>query len=81
MQCTTTENTCELQAELNTLGYFNAKWHNKQLDMEITQLLRIYDNDGKAFTAPMCELFNRYAGVFTKPGKPALQDIKHKIEL
>ena len=29
----------------------------------------------------MCELVNKYADVFTKPGKPIAQDIKHKIEL
>ena len=29
----------------------------------------------------MHELVNKYADVFTKPGKPVAQDIKHKIEL
>ena len=29
----------------------------------------------------MHELLNKYADIFTKPGKPVAQDIKHKIEL
>ena len=28
----------------------------------------------------MHALLNKYFGVFTKPGKPVAQDIKHKIE-
>ena len=30
---------------------------------------------------PCMTLVNMYADVFTKPGKPIAQDIKHKIEL
>ena len=29
----------------------------------------------------MCKLVKKYAAIFTKPGKPVTQDIKHKIEL
>ena len=29
----------------------------------------------------MHELLNKYADVFTKPGKPVAREIKHKIEL
>ena len=29
----------------------------------------------------MHELVNKYSGVFTKPGKPIAQDIKHNIKL
>ena len=38
--------------------------------MEILQLPMIADNAGEAFSAPMHELVNKYADVFTKPGKP-----------
>ena len=41
-----------------------------QLCMEIPQLSKISDDTGEAFTAPMRELVNKYADVFTKPGKP-----------
>ena len=81
MQCTATEDTSELLAEVNPLAYFNATWYNNQLEMEIPQLSKIYDDAGEAFTAPLSELLNKYADVFTKPGKPVARDIKHKIEL
>ena len=47
--------------------------------MKIPQLPKISDDTGETFTAPMSELLNKYAGVFTI--KPVAQDIKHKIEL
>ena len=81
MQCTATEDSSELLAELNPLAYFNVKWHNNQLDLEIPQLPKIADDTSEAFKAPMHELVNNYANVFTKPSKPVAQDIKHKIEL
>ena len=45
------------------------------------QLPKISNDTGEAFTAPMRELVNKYADVFTKPRKPVARDIKHKIEL
>ena len=41
----------------------------------------VFDDAGEAFTAPIHELVNNYADIFTKPGKPIAQDIKHIIEL
>ena len=49
--------------------------------MEISQLSKITDDASEAFTAPMCELVNKYADVFMKLGKPVAQDIKQKNEL
>ena len=72
LQSTATEDTSELLAEVNPLAYFNATWYNNQLEMEIPQLTKIADDAGEAFTAPISELLNKYAGVFTKPGKTCL---------
>ena len=63
------------------MAHFNAKWNSNQLEMEIPHLQKIYDNAGEAVTAPMHELLNKYADVFTKPDKPVAREIKHKIEL
>ena len=49
--------------------------------MKIPQLSKIYNDVSEAFTAPMCELFNKFAGVFTKPGKPIALAIKRRIKL
>ena len=81
LHCTATKDTFELWAEVITLAHFNGRWQNNQLGLDITQISIISDNTGKAFTAPMRELVNKYADVFTKPGKPIARDIKHKIEL
>ena len=81
MQYTVPEDTFELLAELNPLANFNAKWYNYQLELEIPHFSRITDDTSEAFIAPMCELVNKYADVFTKPGKPVSGDIKHKIRL
>ena len=81
MQCTITEDTSELLAEVNFLAHFNAKWYNNQLKLEITQLLKIYNDSGEVLTGPIHELVNKYAGIFTKPGKLVAQGIKHKNEL
>ena len=40
--------------------------------MESPPLLNISDDSGEAFTAPMHDLLNKYANVFTKPGKPVV---------
>ena len=72
MQCTATEDTSELLAEVNPLACFNAKWHNNQLKLEIPQLSKISDNIGEAFTSPIHEFLNRYVDVLTKPGKPVV---------
>ena len=68
-------------AEINPLAHFNAKWYGYQLDMKIPQSPKILDDAGKAFTAHMHELLNKYADILIKPGKLVAQDIKHKIEL
>ena len=39
------------------------------------------DNSGEAFTAPMSESVNKYADIFTKPGKLVARDIQDKTEL
>ena len=46
--------------------------------MGIPQFPKISDDADKA---PMYELFYKYADVFTKLGKPVVQNIKHKNEL
>ena len=81
MQCSSSEDTTELRAEVNPLAHFNAKWQNNQLELELPQLPKIADDAGIAFTEPMKELVNKYADVFSKPGKPVARDIKHKIDL
>ena len=58
-----------MQAEVDPLAHFNANWRNNQLDMALNQPSKIFDDGGKAFTDPMCELTNKYADVFTKPCK------------
>ena len=70
LQCIVTAETSELLAEVNPLAYFNEKRHYNQLYL-FSQLPQISNDAGEAFTAPMCELVNKYTGVFTKPGKPA----------
>ena len=70
-----------MQAEVNPLDHFNAKWNKNQLEPEITQFLSKIANDaGEAFTALICELVNNYADIITKPGKSIAQDIKHKTD-
>ena len=81
LQYTVTEDTSELLAEVNPLAHFNAKWYTNQLKQEIPQLSKIHDDASEAFIASMHELVNKYADVFTKPGKPVIQDIKHKTKL
>ena len=49
--------------------------------MEIYLLPKIDCNAGEAFKAFVRELPTKYADVFTKPGKPVAQDVKHKTEL
>ena len=49
--------------------------------MNFPKLTCISDDASEAFIAPMCELLDKYADVFTKPGKPVTRDIMHKIEL
>ena len=49
--------------------------------MKNSQLSKIYDGAGEAFTAPMHDLVNKYADVFTKPGRPVAREIKQKNEL
>ena len=63
------------------MAHFNSKWYKNQLELEKTQLSKVYDDYGEAFTAPMRELVNKYANVFTKPSKPVAREIKHKTEL
>ena len=75
------DDTYELLAEVNSLAHSNAKWHNNQIELEITQLSKIGYDAGEAFIAPMHELVNKYDGVFTKLCKPVARDIKYKIEL
>ena len=79
--CTATEETSELQAELNPLAHFNAKWYNNQLELDIPQLCKISDDSIEDFMAPMLELVSKYADIFIKPGKSVARNIKHKIEL
>ena len=67
-------------AEVNPLDHFNAQWYNNQLEKEIYPLLKVANDTGEAFIAPMYGLVNKYADVFTKPGKPVACDIKYKIE-
>ena len=62
------------------MAHFNAKCHNNQLELEITQLSKIFDASGVFFTVPMRNLVNKYADIFTTPSKPIAQDIKHKTE-
>ena len=81
LQCTITKDTSELLAVVNPLAYFNAKWYNNQLDLEVPQISKISNDSSEAFTAPMHELVYKYADIFAKPGKPVAQDIKPKIEL
>ena len=81
MQCAATEDTCELQAYVVPLTHFKEKWHNNQLDLAIYQFTKTTDDAGEVCKAPMRELFNKYAYVFTKPGKPVARGIKHKTEL
>ena len=52
-QHTATEDTSKLLAEANPLADFNAKWHNNQLETEISHFSKLFDNSGEAFTAPM----------------------------
>ena len=70
LQCTATEDTSGLLAEVNPLAHFNAKWYNNQLELEIPQLSKIFYDAGEAFTAPMRELLSKYTDVFTEPCKP-----------
>ena len=63
------------------MSHFNAKWYNDQLELEIIQFPKIFDDAGKVFTAPMHALVNKYSDALTKLGKPITQDIKHKVEL
>ena len=49
--------------------------------MEIPQLPKIADDTGEAFTDPTSDFLNKYAAVFTKPGRPIARDITHIIEL
>ena len=70
LQCTATEDTSELQAEVNPLAHFNVQWYNNQLDLEVPQLPKIFDNSGEAYIASMRDLVNKYAEVSIKPGKP-----------
>ena len=51
-------------------------WH--QLDLEIPQLSTISADASESFTTPMHELVNKYAAIFTKPGKPVAQVISTK---
>ena len=81
LQYIVTEETSELVTKVISLAHFKAKWYKNQLDLEITQLSKIFDNAGEAFADPMHELVNKYADASTKPGKPIARDIKHKIEL
>ena len=80
LQCTATEDTSELQAEINPLAHFNAQWYNDQLELQLPQLPRIADNADKAIFAPMHELNNKYTDVLAKPSKPVARDIKHQIK-
>ena len=48
--------------------------------MEIPQLPKIIYYASEAFIAHMHEFLDKYADVFTKPGKPVARDIKHKID-
>ena len=66
--------TSELPAKVNPLGHFNAIWHNNQLDLEITQLPKIFYYTVEAFTAPMYKLVNKYADAFRK-----LANLLHEI--
>ena len=54
--------------EVNLLAHLNAKWHNNQLELEISQLPKIFNNASKFFTAPMHKLVNKYADDFIKLG-------------
>ena len=81
MQCTVTDDTFELPAEVYPLAHFNAKWHKNQLKIKLSQLKKISDNYGETFITTIRELVYKYADVYTKPGKPVVYDIKHKIEL
>ena len=47
--------------------------------MDISQLYKICNGAGEAFTAPMHEFVDKDADIFTKPGKPVALDIKHKL--
>ena len=62
-------------AEVNPLAYFSAKWLNNQPELEFSQTTNIAYNFGKAFTAPMHELVNKYTNFFIKPGKLAIRAI------
>ena len=53
---------------VNLLAHFTAKWHNNQLELEINQVNKIYNDYAEAFKASMFELVNKCADVFTKPG-------------
>ena len=81
LQCTATEDTSELQAEINPLVHFNATWHKNQLDLSLPWDPKIANDVGELFIPSMHKQVNKYADVFTKLGKPVVQNIKHKIEL
>ena len=76
-----TEDTSKSQAEVKPLAHFNAKWRNNQLKVELLQLTNIFYGAGEAFTAPIQQSVNKHDDVFTKPGKPVAQNIKHKTNL
>ena len=57
-------------AEVNPMAHFNTKWHNNQLELEIPNLPKIYDNSGEVFTTPIYNLISKYDAILTNPGKP-----------